>query len=195
MVVDPEVTALLFDFDGTLFHLPVDYAAVRRELGVTSDAKIGPLLQRLVDDGDEAGLAVITRHECAAVAVGSFAPGALDCLGAAGPQAIVTRNSRNAVMAALASAGLGDGLLIVGREDVRRLKPDPEGVRLALTRLGVEPERAALVGDTYHDVEAARAAGTRSVVVRNPLLEFTPPGADRYLEGLGDLLAGRLPAC
>lgn len=195
MVGDDGVSALLFDFDGTLFHLPVDYAALRRELGQPPRTRIGPLLQRLVDDGDEAGLAVVTRHECAAAAAGSLTSGAADCLRSAGRLAIVTRNSRTAVLAALGP--LADGIAIVGREDVRRLKPDPEGVRTALARLGVGADRAALVGDTHHDVDAARAAGVRSVVVRNPLLDFTPAGADHYVDALTELSATwkRLQAC
>jgi HAD superfamily hydrolase (TIGR01549 family) len=182
MVIDQGLTALLFDFDGTLFHLPVDYAAVRRELGQPADAPIGPLLQRFIDEGDEAGLAVVTRHECVAAAAGSFTAGALDCLRAPASLGIVTRNSRQAVLAALGE--LAHGIVIVGREDVRRLKPHPEGIRTALTRFGVDADRAALVGDTYHDVDAARAAGVRSIVVRNPRLEFAPPGADCYIDEL-----------
>ena len=52
--------------------------------------------------------------------------------------------------------------VVVGFEDVARHKPDPEGVELALDRLGVLPEHALLVGDTAADIEAARAAGCPS---------------------------------
>jgi phosphoglycolate phosphatase len=180
MVLDQEVTTLIFDFDGTLFHLPVDYDGVRRDLGLAPDAKLGPLLQRFIDDGDEASLAVVTRYEVASVAAGSFAKGAPECL--TGDAAVVTRNSREAVRAALGPPA--DKILIVGREDVRRLKPDPDGVLLALAKLGADPASTALIGDTYHDVQAARAAGVRSVVVRNSRLAYAPDGADLYLDDL-----------
>jgi HAD superfamily hydrolase (TIGR01509 family) len=182
MVLDQDVTTLIYDFDGTLFDLPVDWSAIRQELGVAPEAKLGPLLQQFIDNADLAALAVVTRHERAAVAAGSLTAGAGARLRSPGNRAIVTRNSRAAVRDALGE--LADGLLIVGREDVRRLKPDPEGVRLVLAHFGVEPRHAALIGDTYHDVQAARAAGVYSVVVRNPLLEYAPAGADRYLEDL-----------
>lgn len=174
--------ALIFDFDGTLFHLPVDHDAVRRELGMAPGEKLGPLLQRFLDEGNQAGLDVVTRHEVASVPAGSFLPGARECLARQGNLAIVTRNARAAVHAALGP--LADGIVVIGREDVRRLKPDPEGVHAALAKLGVEPADAVLVGDTYHDVQAARAAGVYSVVVRNPALEFIPDGADRYVDEL-----------
>ena len=52
--------------------------------------------------------------------------------------------------------------VVVGFEDVARHKPDPEGVELALDRLGVLPKDALLVGDSAADIEAARAAGCLS---------------------------------
>lgn len=191
MVLDQTLSTLIFDFDGTLFHLPVDYVAVRRELGLAEHEKIGPLLQRFLDDGDEAGLAVVTRHEIAAVAGGRFTLGARECLRTKANTAIVTRNSRECVLAAFGE--LADGLLIVGREDVRRLKPDPEGVRAVLDHFGADARMAALIGDTYHDVAAARAAGVHSIVVRNELLEYAPEGADHYIDDLGHM--ERVHAC
>jgi pyrophosphatase PpaX len=47
----------------------------------------------------------------------------------------------------------------VGYEDVSRHKPDPEGVHLALERLGAQPEQTLLVGDSAADLQAGLAAG------------------------------------
>ena len=52
--------------------------------------------------------------------------------------------------------------VVVGFEDVSHHKPDPEGVKLALDRLGVLSEDALLVGDSAADIEAAKAAGCAS---------------------------------
>jgi HAD superfamily hydrolase (TIGR01662 family) len=46
-------------------------------------------------------------------------------------------------------------------------KPAPGMVERALRHLAVPPQRCALVGDTEADVEAARAAGVRAVLVPN----------------------------
>ena len=51
---------------------------------------------------------------------------------------------------------------LIGLEDVTRLKPDPEGILMALDRLGVEPSNALYVGDAPADMAAATAAGVRS---------------------------------
>jgi histidinol-phosphate phosphatase family protein len=46
-------------------------------------------------------------------------------------------------------------------------KPSPALVLRAAEALGVDPRECALVGDTGADVEAARAAGARAVLVPN----------------------------
>jgi HAD superfamily hydrolase (TIGR01662 family) len=47
-------------------------------------------------------------------------------------------------------------------------KPAPGLVLAAAARLGVDPRRCAVVGDIGADVEAARAAGARGVLVPTP---------------------------
>jgi D-glycero-D-manno-heptose 1,7-bisphosphate phosphatase len=44
-------------------------------------------------------------------------------------------------------------------------KPEPGLIRRAAAALGVEPECCAVVGDIGSDIEAARAAGARAVLV------------------------------
>ncbi|MGP4032134.1 D-glycero-alpha-D-manno-heptose-1,7-bisphosphate 7-phosphatase [Pseudarthrobacter sp. 1C304] len=48
-------------------------------------------------------------------------------------------------------------------------KPAPELISRACRRLGISPAEAAYVGDIGSDVEAARAAGVRGVMVPTPL--------------------------
>jgi HAD superfamily hydrolase (TIGR01549 family) len=52
---------------------------------------------------------------------------------------------------------------VVCNQDVRRRKPDPEGLLLALSQLGVAAGDAAYVGDSPEDVEMARAASVFAV--------------------------------
>jgi HAD superfamily hydrolase (TIGR01549 family) len=49
--------------------------------------------------------------------------------------------------------------VVVAYYDVKRVKPDPEGLLLASQRLGVAPSRCIYVGDDENDVRAARSAG------------------------------------
>ena len=49
--------------------------------------------------------------------------------------------------------------VIVGGEDAINHKPDPEGLKLALKRLGISQDQALYVGDHLVDAEAAMATG------------------------------------
>jgi HAD superfamily hydrolase (TIGR01509 family) len=80
---------------------------------------------------------------------------------------------------------------IVGREDVRRRKPDPEVVLRCLEEMGLEPGDAAYVGDSPIDIQAGRAAGVHTVGVltgtstREVLAAVSP---DHILGGAPELL-------
>jgi pyrophosphatase PpaX len=54
---------------------------------------------------------------------------------------------------------------VVGGDETKRHKPDPEPLLLALERLGAAPDEAVYVGDAPFDVKAAKAAGLYSVGV------------------------------
>ena len=54
---------------------------------------------------------------------------------------------------------------IVSADDVHRGKPDPEVFLIAATKLGVAPKHCIVVEDAEHGIEAARAAGIKSIGV------------------------------
>ncbi len=54
---------------------------------------------------------------------------------------------------------------IVGRDGLRHIKPDPEGMLLCCQSLGVQPASCLGVGDNAGDIEASRAAGMPAVGV------------------------------
>jgi phosphoglycolate phosphatase len=54
---------------------------------------------------------------------------------------------------------------IYGGNSFETKKPDPLGARTILRELGVEPEKALLVGDSEVDVQTARNAGMLAAAV------------------------------
>jgi beta-phosphoglucomutase len=54
---------------------------------------------------------------------------------------------------------------IVSAEDVHRGKPDPEVFLIAATKLGVAPKHCIVVEDAEHGIEAAHAAGMKTIGV------------------------------
>ncbi len=76
--------------------------------------------------------------------------------------AIFSSNSRNVLSRFLGENSLeGKVVPVVAFEDVDRHKPHPEGLRLILDHHGLlsQPELALFIGDSSHDEEAAKAMG------------------------------------
>jgi phosphoglycolate phosphatase len=68
-------------------------------------------------------------------------------------------------------------------------KPDPGHVRDALARIGADPARSVMVGDSEHDVHAGRAAGLATIAVTYGYarLPYRTLGATRLIDRFSDL--------
>lgn len=53
--------------------------------------------------------------------------------------------------------------VVIGGDDVKNKKPHPEPLLLVAERLGLAPAELLFVGDSRNDIQAAQAAGCRSV--------------------------------
>jgi phosphoglycolate phosphatase len=80
--------------------------------------------------------------------------------------------------------------VIVGGEDVTRHKPDPEGLLLAIEKLGTSLQSSVYVGDSVTDAETARRAGVSFVAVLTgvtPAEAFADYPVDRIIADLSEL--------
>lgn len=97
-------------------------------------------------------------------------PGVADVLGglrkSGHPMAVVTSKFyAGAVKALTHVAQIEHFGAIIGGDSVEFAKPHPDPVRLALSKLGAQPERALMIGDSPHDIAAGNAAGVETVAV------------------------------
>jgi pyrophosphatase PpaX len=82
--------------------------------------------------------------------------------------------------------------VMIAYDHVKKVKPDPEPIFLALEKLGSKPEETLMVGDNFHDVLAGKNAGTKTAGVawtikgRDYLAKYEP---DYMLENMTDLLS------
>lgn len=177
--------AILFDFDGTLVGCSIDFAGVRRRimelasgmgLEVPEERFLLELISRIVEanPGPSAGrflrkaLAIIEAEEMkssrSARPIGNAA-GFLRKLRRRGFKVgIITRNCRKAVVPILKRERFVFDVLLT-REDVARVKPDPLHIRTALRALGVGPCETLVVGDHPLDIRSARRLGIRGIGV------------------------------
>lgn len=83
--------------------------------------------------------------------------------------------------------------IIVTREDVDRLKPNPKGVLLALKKL--RDKDFFLVGDQNHDALAAKNAGGISIIVEraHTNAKFEKPSCDYKVASLSGIISLLIP--
>ncbi len=79
--------------------------------------------------------------------------------------AVATGKARRGLNDALAHAELAHMFDATRTADETASKPDPMMLRELMAELGTKPGRTLMVGDTTHDLEMAKRAGTPSVAV------------------------------
>jgi len=130
-------------------------------------------------------------------------PGAVALLRAADAAGIPVAICSGALRAEIELAAEKVGVLphiltIVAAEDVPRGKPDPAGYKLTLQRLGeaigrpVAPGRCLAIEDSPAGVEAAAAAGMKTLAVTNSYPRAALSAADCVVESLKGIDPGSL---
>jgi len=80
--------------------------------------------------------------------------------------AVVTNKPRSLTLQLLDQFALADLFdIAVAGGDTEKRKPDPEPLLHACKLLGVNAHEAVMIGDSINDVQAARAAGCRALVL------------------------------
>jgi phosphoglycolate phosphatase len=79
---------------------------------------------------------------------------------------VATNDSEASARRQIAALGLLDEMdFIAGYDSGFGSKPEPGMIHAYAEKLGVETGRVAMIGDTLHDMEAARAAGALAIAV------------------------------
>lgn len=105
---------------------------------------------------------------------------------------VATNDSEASARAHLSKAGIeGAFAYIAGFDSGHGAKPGPGMVTAFLDQTGLAPDSVAMIGDSRHDLEAARAAGVRAIaVLTGPAeREDLAPHADAVLSSIAALPA------
>ncbi len=170
---DMTLALVIFDMDGTLLEPRLDFDAMRREMNLPDDVSVLEGMARLTETERARAEAILDRHEADAAARSALMPGAealVTWLRERGVKvAVLTRNSRRSLEAALERHGLAVDASIARDEGAP--KPSPEGVHRLMEDCGATAEKTVVVGDFRFDIQAGRAAGCRTVA----LVPHPPP--------------------
>ncbi len=212
----PEITTILFDFDGTLATLNIDFASMRENIlaligryHISPDGYKNLFVLEMIEAGRKAiarshtgdgndferrALTLVQSMEINAAKRGKLIEGIetmLKRLRERGAKTgIVTRNCIDAVQTIFPDVHNYCGAVIT-REFTEKVKPHPDHIRVALRALDALPRNSAMVGDHPMDMTVGKELGTFNVGVLTGYSEEAPlfkAGADIVITSAATLL-------
>ena len=207
-MINNHIEAVIFDFDGTLAKLNIDFSFMRKtvldltagynvpmdglsKLFVLEMIEAGGELISIHNPGSEGGYTekankLISNIEIEAAKKGELLDGIRRMLGDLETRnikaGVVTRNCQEAVREIFPDI---DSFCkaVITREFADNVKPHPEHLRITLEKLGTTPEHSVMVGDHPMDISVGKKMGTYTVGV---LTGYS--GADVLHEAGADLI-------
>jgi phosphoglycolate phosphatase len=208
------IKAIIFDFDGTLAVLNIDFSLMRervfdlmRRYGIGEETIREKYLLEVIDEvyqllweknpsGAETfyqkSHRILHELEMRAAQEGKLIPGAkatLRNLREKGVKVgIITRNCEDAVQKVFPDIeNFCD--VFVSRNSVKKVKPHPDHLTHVMKSLKISGEEAVMVGDHIIDVQAGRRVGMKTIGVltgRTTKEEFEKAGADYVLRDVSE---------
>ncbi len=214
------IEAVVFDYDGTLVHLNIDFDFMRQGVEeFLADYSIEPTALKelyILEMIDEATRLIseqnpsegpsfyhkahefVTEHEVRAAEKGKILPGVINMLKLLEKRGvkigIITRNCNKAVK--IVFPNIEDFCAVfIPRDYVTRVKPHPDHLALTMKKMAVNnPAHCLMVGDHVLDIEAGKHVGMKTAGVltgKTTRRDFIEAGADFILDD-ATVIPGRI---
>lgn len=210
------IKTIIFDFDGTLAKLNIDFHRMREAVGklilsygITRDELHTDFVLEMIDSAaailnqrsphiskkffDEAN-SIIEKIEIEAAENGELFDRTKELLNSLKSLkiscGIITRNCAKAVKIVFPDI-LSYCPVVVCRDAVNKVKPHPEHLNMALNKLGGSAKHTLMIGDHPLDIKTGRRAGTKTCGVLTGHFQkndFIEAGADLVLPHAADIL-------
>ena len=210
------IKTIIFDFDGTLAKLNIDFHRMRTAVGklilsygITKDELHTDFVLEMIDSAaailnqrsshiskkffDEAN-SIIEKIEIEAAENGELFDRTKELLNSLKSLkiscGIITRNCAKAVKIVFPDI-LSYCPVVVCRDAVNKVKPHPEHINMALNKLGGSAKHTLMIGDHPLDIKTGRRAGTKTCGVLTghfQINDFIEAGADLVLPHAADIL-------
>ncbi len=172
-----KIKAVIFDLDGTITEPYLDFDQIRSEIGLKQDS--GPLLEsmeKMPPAERKKAEEILYKHEQLAIEHSKLNAGAPETLKKLRQMKIkigvMTRNTRSNTSAVAKKHNI-EFDAVIDRND-GPVKPNPFGVRRLCEFFGVKPEQTLVVRHYLFDLQSAKAAGAKAVLIK------TGKNADKF---------------
>jgi phosphoglycolate phosphatase len=209
------IKAIIFDFDGTLAFLNIDFSLMRerifdlmRRYGVKEETIQEKYLLEIIDEVYQIlweknpshaeafyqeSHHILHEVEMRAAEKGKLIPGTeatLKSLRKKGIKiGIITRNCEEAVRKVF--LGIDDFCdVFVSRNSVKKVKPHPDHLTYVMESLKTSGEESVMVGDHIIDIQAGKRVGMKTIGVLTGRIkkeEFEKAGADYILRDASEI--------
>jgi HAD superfamily hydrolase (TIGR01509 family) len=179
-----------FDLDGTLVKMKLDFAEIRKELGIPSGDTLA-YISSLPEQEARRLIGILEDREKIAAEKAELAEGAKElieyCRQSHILVVVITRNSEEATKRTLELLDMKVDMII--SRDHAEPKPSPEAINIVLSHYGVKPHEMVFIGDYLYDLQAGNAAGVKTILIsRQERAEEWRPYANYVAEDLFEVL-------
>ena len=210
------IRAIIFDFDGTLAVLNIDFSFMRgkvfdlmKRYGVSEELVEERYLLEIIDEvyqilwtKDPSGAEdfyqkahqILHEIEMKAAEKGSLIPGTEATLRSLRKKeikvGIITRNCEDAVRKVFPNIDEYCDVF-VSRNSVKKVKPHPDHLTYVMESLKISGEESMMVGDHIIDIQAGKRVGMKTIGVLTGRInkeEFEKAGADYILREASEVL-------
>lgn len=163
-------SGFLLDWDGVIAETKLDFSGIREKYYGGRRAMLLEDAWTLAPDARRAMLKELMALEMAGAEGAEPVPGAFELLKWLNkndiPYCILSRNCLDVIRRGAEVIGLELPPQTWGRDNMEWVKPDPRALLAAAAAIGAEPRRCVYVGDFLYDLQGARRAGMRAVLVQ-----------------------------
>jgi HAD superfamily hydrolase (TIGR01549 family) len=162
------IKAIIFDLDGTLVSLPIDYPALyaefRKILGIQNIEPLTKTVAALNDALKRKVFETWTRAELAILPKMTVVKEGIELYGQYSkiPKALVTMQGRKTVERILCTLDLSFQVVMTREDSLDRTAQ----ITLALEKLRLKPENVVVIGDRETDKTAAKKIGCKFRMVK-----------------------------
>jgi len=180
-----DIKLVVFDLDGTIARLDVDWEQLKKELHeyfrdyygfesdfIPLDKELERVGEELSGDALKEAYKIVEKYELEKIE--NFTPieESLELIKELKNKgkilAIFSTNTRKVIEQVLVGMGIREYFdIIVGKEDVRGHKPDPEGLILIKNKANVKTNEMCFIGDKKIDIECGERINVCSISLEN----------------------------